>query len=97
MQAHRRRQRAKGRWMKLRDSKMLADYMAAGDFTGARLARYAECSRQFISLLLLGKRTTCTPDVARRIEEALRVLPGTLFVPSQSTRSGHRSNSEAAA
>lgn len=96
MHAHQRRARAKGRWMKLRDTKMLGDYMEAGDFTGARLARYAECSRQFISLLLLGKRTTCTPAMAARIEEALRVLPGTLFVPSTSTGQQHDTNDEAA-
>lgn len=83
--------------MKLRDPKLLASYMEAGDFTGARLARYAECSRQFISLLLLGKRTTCTPAVATRIEEALRVLPGTLFVPSESHSRGFQIKNSAAA
>lgn len=90
MQAHQRRRRAKGRWMKLRDRQLLADYMKAGDFTQARLARYADCSRQFINMLLSGERLTCTPAVAERIEEALRVLPQTLFVPSRSTQTGRR-------
>jgi transcriptional regulator with XRE-family HTH domain len=71
--------------MKLRSTKLLADYMEAGDFSQARLARYVDCSRQFISMLAKGERQTCTPHVATRIEEALRVLPGTLFVESMST------------
>jgi len=65
--------------MRLRNPKLLADYMAANDFTQARLARFAGCSRQFIHLLLKGERTTCTVEIGRRIEEAVRVLPGTLF------------------
>lgn len=76
--------------MRLRSPKLLADYMAAGDFSQARLARYAGCSRQFIHLLVTGQRTTCTVEVARRVEEAMRVLPGTLFEASQST---HRERS----
>lgn len=65
--------------MRLRNPRLLADYMAANDFTQARLARYAGCSRQFIHLLLKGERTTCTQHVGELIEEAVRVLPGTLF------------------
>lgn len=79
-----RRRRSRGRWMRLRSAKLLADYMAANDFTQARLARYAGCSRQFIHLLLKGERSTCTVEIGRRIEEAVRVLPGTLFEPSES-------------
>lgn len=71
--------------MRLRSPKLLLDYMHANDFTQARLARYAGCSRQFIHLLIKGERTTCTVEVGRRIEEALRVLPETLFVPSVSS------------
>lgn len=74
-----RRRTSKGRWMRLRNPQLLADYMKANDFTQARLARYAGCSRQFIHLLLKGERTTCTVEIGRRIEEAVRVLPGTLF------------------
>jgi transcriptional regulator with XRE-family HTH domain len=70
--------------MRLRSPKLLADYMHANDFSQARLARYAGCSRQFIHLLLKGERTTCTVEVGTRIEEALRVLPETLFVASVS-------------
>lgn len=70
--------------MKLRDRGLLAQYMEAGDFSQARLARYAGVSRQFIHQLVSGDRNTCTPAVGARIEEALRVLPRTLFVDSDS-------------
>lgn len=71
--------------MKLRDQGLLVDYMKASDFSQARLGRYAGVSRQFINQLIKGDRTTCTYDVGKRIEEALRVLPGTLFLPSTSS------------
>lgn len=82
-----RRKRVKGQWMRLRDSQLLAAYMDNADFTQSRLARYAECSRQFVHMLLTGKRRTCTEKIAARIEEALRVLPGTLFADEKSPTS----------
>lgn len=86
--AARRRRAAKGRWMKLRDRQLLREYMDAQDFSQARLGRYAGVSRQFINQLVTGGRVTCTPTVAERIEEGLRVLPRTLFVPNQSNVAG---------
>lgn len=70
--------------MKLRDSELLVRYMAAKDFSQARLGRYAGVSRQFIHKLTSGETTTCSPQVGTLIEEALSVLPGTLFVPGES-------------
>ena len=71
---------SKGLWMKLRDPQLLADYMAVLDFTQSRLARRAGCSRQFVWQLLNDPaKRTCSDDVARRIEEALSVRPGTIF------------------
>ncbi|OBK22515.1 hypothetical protein [Mycobacterium asiaticum] len=70
--------------MQLRDPDLLVRYMENADFSQARLARYAERSRQFIHMLINGQRRTCEEGVARRIEEALRVLPGTLFVEHKS-------------
>jgi len=70
--------------MKLRDAALLARYMQANDFSQARLGRYAGCSRQFIHQLVSGEKRTCTREIGERIEEALRVLPGTLFVPQES-------------
>lgn len=76
--------------MKLRDPKLLMDYMRLRDFSQARLARYAGCSRQFIwSLLNDPAKKTCTNEVGQRIEEALSVLPGTLFVLTLSPVKGH--------
>lgn len=74
--------------MKLREPELLAGYMRMNDFTQARLGRYAGVSRQFIHMLVTGEKNTCTKAVGERIEEALRVLPGTLFVPNQSTKPG---------
>lgn len=96
-QAQRRRRNAKGRWMKLRDRTLLVQYMEAGDFSQARLGRYAGVSRQFISQLVNGDRTTCTPKVAERIEEGLRVLPHTLFMPNESHAVGRTAKRKATA
>jgi transcriptional regulator with XRE-family HTH domain len=84
MSTYQRRRKKRSRWMQLKDAGLLADYMKAQDFSQARLARYAECSRQFIWSLLNEERNTCTLEVGQRIEEALRVLPGTLFADSAS-------------
>lgn len=73
--------------MKLRDKQLLRNYLEHRDMTQARLARYAEVSRQFISQLLSEDdwgKNTCTPAVAERIEEALGLIPGTLFEPKES-------------
>lgn len=70
--------------MQVRDHELLARYMENADFSQARLGRYVGCSRQFIHLLVTGERRTCTRQVGELIEEALRVLPGTLFVPQKS-------------
>jgi hypothetical protein len=83
--AARRRKRSKGTWMQLRDPDLLVRYMENADFTQSRLARYAGCSRQFVHLLVSGERRTCTKQIGDLIEEALRVLPGTLFVPNKSS------------
>jgi len=88
MNSTKRRRASKGRWMQLRDPKLLVGYMQMNDFTQARLGRFAGCSRQFIHMLASGEKKTCTPLVGRRIEEALRVLPGTLFVDSGSPVGG---------
>lgn len=82
--ATRRRSRSRGVWMKVRDADLLVRYMENADFSQARLARYCGCSRQFIHMLVTGERSTCTKQIGELIEEALSVLPGTLFVPNSS-------------
>lgn len=79
-----RRKRLKGRWMRLQNPKLMADYMANANVSQARLSRHADCSRQFIHMLLTGSRKSCTKPIAERIEEALHLLPGTLFVEETS-------------
>jgi plasmid maintenance system antidote protein VapI len=69
--------------MKLRDPQLLADYMALQDISQSRLARQAGCSRQFVWQLLNDPgKDTCTDEMAARIEQALSVLPGTIFRPT---------------
>jgi hypothetical protein len=76
--------------MKLTDPDLLWRYMDDRDFTQARLARHADCSRQFIWQLLNDPRKrTCTPQVATRIEEALGLLKNTLFVDPVSPETRH--------
>lgn len=85
MNAQTRRRRSKGRWMRLKDPKLMGDYMKVRDFSQARLGRYAGCSRQFVWQLLNDPaKRTCTREVGARIEEALGLLPGTLFADSES-------------
>lgn len=70
--------------MKLKDAGVLVAFMVAGDFSQARLARYAGVSRQFVHMLVTGEKRTCTPRVGSLIEEAFKVPPGTLFVSNDS-------------
>ncbi len=70
--------------MKVRDTKLLVAHMQHVEMSQARLARHAGRSRQFIHMLVTGEKNTCSREVATRIEEALRVLPTTLFVPQES-------------
>lgn len=80
--------RGNGGAMRLRDQHQLAGFLAANAMSQAELARVAGVSRQFIHMLVRGDKRSCRPDVAARIEEALRVLPGTLFVQWPSTAAG---------
>lgn len=68
--------------MRLRDPRLLKAYMMLAGINQARLGRRAGCSRQFIHMLLTGEKRSCRSDVADRIEEAVRVRSGTLFVPT---------------
>ncbi|WP_176460289.1 MULTISPECIES: helix-turn-helix transcriptional regulator [unclassified Rhodococcus (in: high G+C Gram-positive bacteria)] len=89
--------------MQVRDPELIVKYMDKHDFSQARLARYCGCSRQFIFMLINGKRTTCTRQMGELIEEALDVLPGTLFVgkkspttPTKVAKRGTRTTAKAA-
>lgn len=68
--------------MRLADPALLAGYMADRDMTGARLARNAGVTRQFVYQLLSAKRRSTSAERAASIEKALGLLPGTLFQPT---------------
>lgn len=86
--ANRRTRYPKGTWMKLQSKETLLALMRQRDFSYERLARYAGCSKSFISHLVKGRKNTCTPDLAGRLAEALSVPTEILFVPSQSADGG---------
>lgn len=75
--------------MKLRDPDLLVAHMKHRDFSQARLARAAGCSRQFIHLLATGRKKSCSERVADRIEQALDVPETTLFLRMKSPVQGH--------
>lgn len=78
----------KGAWMKLASANTLRALMEQKGFSLGRLSRYAGCSKGFISHLLSGRKTTCTPILAERIAEALDVPVTVLFVASLSSAAG---------
>lgn len=67
--------------MRLRSPATLRALMEQYDFSLGRLARYAACSKGFISHLLSGRRSSCTPALAARLSEALHVPLEVLFDP----------------
>jgi transcriptional regulator with XRE-family HTH domain len=75
----------KGTWMKLSSPDMLRATMKRRGFSMERLARYAGCSKSMIGHLCSGHKTSCTPDLAIKISEALDVETELLFVPRVST------------
>lgn len=76
--------------MKLQSADLLRSLMEEPrrDFSIGRLARYSGCSKSFISHLLAGRKTTCTPELAERIAESLEVPVTLLFEPKSSADSG---------
>lgn len=80
----------KGSWMKLESAATLRAIMEQRKMSMARLARYAGCSKSFISALCLERKTTCTPQLAERIAEALEVPLSLLFVVNESAASGRK-------
>lgn len=71
--------------MRLTSAETLRALMNQRGMSLGRLARYAGCSKSFISHLLSGRRRTCTPQLADRIAEALEVPLELLFVVNVST------------
>jgi hypothetical protein len=59
----------------------LATWMEFRGETCATLASKTGMTRSAVGHLRSGFRTYCAPDNARKIEKALNVPPGSLFVP----------------
>lgn len=72
----------RGTWMRLQSADTLKALIKQRNLSLDRMARYAGCSKSFISHLTAGRKTTCTPKLAIRIAEALDVPLELLFVPS---------------
>lgn len=83
-----RRRWPKGTWMRLTSPDTLRALMAQRGLSYETLARYAGCSKSFVSHLTSGRKNTCTPQLAERIAEALQVPLAIIFVPSASAVSG---------
>lgn len=71
--------------MRLTSADVLKAFMGQKNYSHERLARYAGCSRGFISHLTSGRKTSCSAELAVRIAEALDVPFEVLFVPGEST------------
>lgn len=79
----------KGTWMKLKSGALLRELMNTKRLSNADVALHAKCSRTWISALVNGRRTSCTPAVAERIAERLEVPIEVLFAPRVSAVSGN--------
>lgn len=75
----------KGTWMQLTSADTMKALMAQKNISHERLARWAGCSRGFISHLTAGRKNSCSAVLAVKIAEALDVPLQVLFVPGSST------------
>ncbi|UVF60552.1 helix-turn-helix DNA binding domain protein [Gordonia phage PCoral7] len=74
--------------MRLTSAETLKALMRQRNFSMERLGRYSGCSKSFISHLCAGRKSTCTPQLATRIAEALEVPLELLFVFNESADCG---------
>lgn len=84
----------KGTWMQLTNGKILRGLMDTRGVSNADVAMAAGCGRTWISALVNGRRTSCSPKVAERIALYLQVPLEVLFVPRASAVSGHHASDE---
>lgn len=73
--------------MRLRSRDTLKALMDQYDLSLKDLADFSACSKGFISHLLAGRRSSCTPELAERIARSLHVPVTVLFEPRASTTS----------
>lgn len=86
----------KGTWMKLTGGSVLRAFMDTRGVSNLDVALAAGVGRTFISALVNERRTSCTPQVAQRIERFLSVPEGVIFVERASAVSGENSKENAA-
>lgn len=82
--------------MKLKSGTLLREMMNTRGSSNADLALAAGCGRTFISALVNGRRTSCTPKVAERIAGYFQVPVEVLFDPRTSAGSGQSDNGKVA-
>lgn len=89
----------KGTWMKLTSGATLRALMDQWGLSNADVAMAAGCGRTFISALVHERRTSCTPEVAKRIAHCVRVPTEVLFVakPSAASSGPRKTKAKAAA
>jgi transcriptional regulator with XRE-family HTH domain len=85
--------------MKLKSPGLLRELMGpdAANLSLGELAHFSGCSKGFISHLLAGRRSSCTPDLADRIARSLRVPVTVLFDVRVSPSRGTDGNQQEAA
>lgn len=86
----------KGTWMKLTSGTVLRAFMDTRGVSNNDVALAAGVGRTFISALVNGRRTSCTPQVAQRIERFLSVPEGVIFEQRTSAPSGRDVKGKAA-
>ena len=59
--------------------------LKAADLSGTECAKLADTSPQYVNAIRRGYRRHVSTGLARRIEKALRVEPGTVFALSELT------------
>lgn len=77
--------------MRLKDGTLLRGFMNVRGASNADVALAAGVGRTFISALVNGRRTSCTPKVAERIAGYFQVPVESLFDPKTSTGSTQNS------
>lgn len=82
-------QRMEGIWVRLISAQVLDSYIRFREHTNRSLAERMGSAkyRSTISHLRSGARTTCGPEIARKIEKALEAPTGSLFVAEVATAS----------
>lgn len=78
----------KGTWMKLTSKDTLRSLIKQRSLSYGDIADTVDCHRSMISQLTNGHRTSCTPQLAKKIAICLNVPIEVLFVEQASAASG---------